>query len=74
MGDREVKPQAAAVRGAREGLSPRRVRRRLREARGVGPYEGRHGERVGVAREMLARDPALTIARVAKLPLQRART
>lgn len=60
-------PHTLASLAARAAMSPRTLQRQFRDATGLGPYEWLIGERVGLAKEMIERDPALPVARVAAL-------
>lgn len=60
-------PHTLASLAARAAMSPRTLQRQFRDATGLGPYEWLIRERVGLAKEMIERDPALPVARVAAL-------
>ncbi|MWA31587.1 transcriptional regulator FtrA [Burkholderia pseudomallei] len=60
-------PYTLASLAARAAMSPRTLQRQFRDATGLGPYEWLIRERVGLAKEMIERDPALPVARVAAL-------
>ncbi len=60
-------PHTLASLAARAAMSPRPLQRQFRDATGLGPYEWLIRERVGLAKEMIERDPALPVARVAAL-------
>lgn len=60
-------PHTLASLAARAAMSPRTLQRQFRDATGLGPYEWLIRERVGLAKEMIERDPALPAARVAAL-------
>ncbi|CAK0222675.1 transcriptional activator FtrA [Burkholderia pseudomallei] len=60
-------PHTLASLAARAVMSPRTLQRQFRDATGLGPYEWLIRERVGLAKEMIERDPALPVARVAAL-------
>lgn len=60
-------PHTLASLAARAAMSPRTRQRQFRDATGLGPYEWLIRERVGLAKEMIERDPALPVARVAAL-------
>ncbi|WP_416806853.1 transcriptional regulator FtrA [Burkholderia pseudomallei] len=60
-------PHKLASLAARAAMSPRTLQRQFRDATGLGPYEWLIRERVGLAKEMIERDPALPVARVAAL-------
>lgn len=60
-------PHTLASLAARAAMSPRTLQRQFRDATGLGPYEWLIRERVGLAKGMIERDPALPVARVAAL-------
>lgn len=60
-------PHTLASLAARAAMSPRTLQRQFRDATGLSPYEWLIRERVGLAKEMIERDPALPVARVAAL-------
>lgn len=60
-------PHTLASLAARAAMSLRTLQRQFRDATGLGPYEWLIRERVGLAKEMIERDPALPVARVAAL-------
>ncbi|KAA8762094.1 transcriptional regulator FtrA [Burkholderia pseudomallei] len=60
-------PHTLASLATRAAMSPRTLQRQFRDATGLGPYEWLIRERVGLAKEMIERDPALPVARVAAL-------
>lgn len=60
-------PHTLASLAARAAMSPRTLQRQFRDATGLGPYEWLIRERVGLVKEMIERDPALPVARVAAL-------
>ncbi|WP_063534055.1 transcriptional regulator FtrA [Burkholderia sp. MSMB1589WGS] len=60
-------PHTLATLAARAAMSPRTLQRQFRDATGLGPYEWLIRERIGLAKEMIERDPALPVARVAAL-------
>ncbi|AOJ04266.1 MULTISPECIES: transcriptional regulator FtrA [Burkholderia] len=62
-----AQPHTLAALAARAAMSPRTLQRQFRDATGLGPYEWLIRERVGLAKEMIERDPALPVARVAAL-------
>ncbi|ONB70067.1 transcriptional regulator [Burkholderia pseudomallei] len=64
---RAGQPHTLASLAARAAMSPRTLQRQFRDATGLGPYEWLIRERVGLAKEMIERDPALPVARVAAL-------
>ncbi|AHI82479.1 transcriptional regulator FtrA [Burkholderia thailandensis] len=67
MREHAGQPHTLAALAARAAMSPRTLQRQFRDATGLGPYEWLIRERVGLAKEMIERDPALPIARVAAL-------
>lgn len=62
-----AQPHTLATLAARAAMSPRTLQRQFRDATGLGPYEWLIRERVGLAKEMIEQDPALSVARVAAL-------
>ncbi|KVE32503.1 transcriptional regulator FtrA [Burkholderia sp. TSV86] len=62
-----AQPHTLASLAARAAMSPRTLQRLFRDATGLGPYEWLIRERVGLAKELIERDPALSVARVATL-------
>ncbi|AOK31599.1 transcriptional regulator [Burkholderia singularis] len=62
-----AQPHTLASLAARAAMSPRTLQRLFRDATGLGPYEWLIRERVGLAKELIERDPALSVARVAAL-------
>ncbi|ABC34444.1 helix-turn-helix domain protein [Burkholderia thailandensis E264] len=67
MREHAGQPHTLAALAARAAMSPRTLQRQFRDATGLGPYEWLIRERVGLAKEMIERDPALPIARVVAL-------
>ncbi|MCZ2899708.1 transcriptional regulator FtrA [Burkholderia thailandensis] len=67
MREHAGQPHTLAALAARAAMSPRTLQRQFRDATGLGPYEWLIRERVGLAKEMIERDPALPVARVAAL-------
>ncbi|AJX34286.1 transcriptional regulator FtrA [Burkholderia oklahomensis] len=62
-----ARPHTLATLAARAAMSPRTLQRQFRDSTGLGPYEWLIRERVGLAKEMIERDPALPVSRVAAL-------